>query len=95
MKKSVIFMCIGGMLALCTPLAASDAVIEPPIVKHIATEKNHAPVADPAEASDLTKTSAVNTTDESAAPASAHTGGVVVISGTALLLIIILLILLV
>ena len=95
MKKSVIFMCIGGMLALCTPLAASDAVIEPPIVKHFATEKSHAPVAgDATEASDLTKTSAVNTT-ENADPAPAHSGGVVVISGAALLLIIILLILLI
>jgi hypothetical protein len=93
MKKSLILMCIGGMLALCTPLAAGEAMIDPPIVKHAIVKKDHNSVVK-AETPDPTDdVSKANTSTGKDADAR-DIGGYVVISAGALLLILILIILL-
>lgn len=93
MKKSLILMCIGGMLALCTPLTAGEAIIDPPVVKHqIAKNNNEIKAETATEEADVTESDISNNT--AADTRQAHTGGYVVISAGALLLILILLILL-
>ncbi len=89
-------MCIGGMLALCTPLAASDATIDPPNTRHITLKKKQVENRAETPAAEQGQSTEANDQDENnnSSEAERHTGTVVVISGTALLLIIIILILL-
>lgn len=96
MKKLIFLMCIGGMMALCTPVSASEKSVDPPHTRHL-TKTKKKPVESRAEtpAAEQHESSSVDESEGSGGPEPAHTGGgVIVISGTALLLIIILLILL-
>lgn len=94
MKKSVIMMCIGAMFAVCTPLAASEGSIEPPVKKEIIGNKHqHSAVKN--DVTTPEKNPVVTTNDEkNSAAEPMEGGGVIIISGTALLLLIILLIIL-
>lgn len=96
MKKLIFLMCIGGMMAFCTPLPASEKAVDPPNTRHI-TRHHKKTVESRAEtpASEESKPASQNDSQGNSGAEPAHTGGgVIVISGTALLLIIILLILL-
>jgi hypothetical protein len=95
MKKSVIMMCVGALLALCAPVSASESPATPPVKNEITWKKINRST-EKSETVASTQDNTVNDTKvENANPEPApHSGGVVVISGAALLLIIVLLIIL-
>lgn len=94
MKKTLILMCMGGMLALCTPLTASESTIDPPITREITLKKvKHNTEKAETEVTKEESVRVVNNDDPGDNKADIG-GGVIIISGTALLLLIILLILL-
>lgn len=94
MKKSIIMMCVGGLLALCVPASASESPVVPPIKNEVSWEKPNRPVekSETVAPKDNQESESRNVSPEP--EAQPHSGGVVVISGAALLLIIILLIIL-
>lgn len=99
MKKLVFLMCIGGFLALCTPLTGNEKSVDPPHTRHF-TKFRKKPVVSRAETraetpvAEQSESSSIDESEGNGGPEPAPgSGGVIVISGSALLLIIILLIL--
>lgn len=95
MKKSMIIMCTAALVALCTPMVASESNNTPPVKQEIRIvnetdlSKNQAgaPESNTPESAD------VNGQESSGSSSHSGGGGYVVISGAGLLLILILLIL--
>lgn len=87
-------MCVGGLLALCTPVSASESISGTPVNKEISREKSDRQVENTESAlpeDNRVTESNNNDPDPDKWPAP---GGYIVISGLGLLLLIILLIIL-
>lgn len=93
MKKSIVFMCIGALLALSTPLAACESTIEPPHSRQVAVKKKQTESRPETPAADKDQSATMDESTSQDSPAAHTGGGVIIISGGALLVIIILLIL--